>query len=69
MHTIFDSLLSELTENDFKFSHEYTVKSVYSKPNGKWNELTADALFLDSRKFFAVYEKLIHKKIIEVVKK
>jgi hypothetical protein len=69
MHVIFDSLLSELTEDDFKISHEYTIKSVYTKPSGKWNELTADALFLDSTKFFSVYEKLIHKKLLEVVKK
>ena len=69
MNQIFDRLLSQLTEQDFKFTHQYTVKAVYKKPNGKWNELTSDSLFLDSRRFFDVYGKLIHKRAIEIVKR
>ena len=69
MTDIFDRLISQLTESDFKFSRQYTVKSFYSKASGKWADITPDALFLDSRKFFSVYENLIHERLIEIVKR
>ena len=36
---------------------------------GKWTDATTDAIFLDSRRFFNVYAKKAHEKVVEIVKR
>ena len=62
-----DRFIGKLKESDFKFTRPYQVKSVYSKPSGKWSTAFTNSAFLDSRKFFEVYSHMLFSRIIQIL--
>jgi len=48
---------------------EYTIKAVFDSPRGKWPSSLPNSIFLDSRKFFAIYSAQLFDNIVEVMER
>jgi hypothetical protein len=66
---IIDFFLNNMKKDDLIFEHAYQVKAIYDSPSGKWQDIIADAVFLDSKKFFSLFGTKFFGRMTDVSKR